>query len=46
MATERNEIGLQPFKRGAVTTPGAHASGEVIPADRISPLTRLREGAG
>jgi hypothetical protein len=45
MTTERDGYGLQPFKRGAVATPGASASGAVIPqtgrgpfpADHINP---------
>jgi hypothetical protein len=32
MSTERDDYGLQPFKRLAVATPGAnHASGEALP---------------
>ena len=31
MTTERDDYGLQPFKRGAAATPGAnHASGEAL----------------
>jgi hypothetical protein len=37
MTTERDDYGLQPFKRGAVATPGAnHASGEALP-DSLDP---------